>query len=238
LRREGIEIDDADEPERRGKWYGARDAGTDERAPLLGGKAVKHAHFAITPSLSSPPHSASASKNNNRRSPPTLDLENQPPPPSPEALLARFERVRVWLAVAYGATSGTLSGLCLLFTKTGMEVLILTVVGKNQFGHVEAWMIILVLLVCELFQVRLSSSLSFTTSALTDQPSTAVLPQPRPSPRRTHPRLPPRLLFLQHHLNRLRPPLLPPSRRPLRPSSCDGQRRSVAVVGGGLGRER
>ncbi|GAA5894219.1 hypothetical protein JCM5296_004687 [Sporobolomyces johnsonii] len=67
--------------------------------------------------------------------------------------LSRIKRTRVWVGLAYGATSGTLSGLCLLFTKTGIELLILTIMGKNQFGHVEAWIIIVVLLVCEVFQL-------------------------------------------------------------------------------------
>lgn len=42
------------------------------------------------------------------------------------------ERTRLVLGVAYGGASGTLSGLCLLFAKTGIELLILTVVGQNQ----------------------------------------------------------------------------------------------------------
>lgn len=44
----------------------------------------------------------------------------------------RQERSRVWVGAAYGATSGTLSGLCLLFTKTGIELLIMSIMGKNQ----------------------------------------------------------------------------------------------------------
>ncbi|GAA5944628.1 hypothetical protein JCM10213_008090 [Rhodosporidiobolus nylandii] len=70
------------------------------------------------------------------------------------AVAAHSTRTKTWLAVAYGATSGTLSGLCLLFTKTGIELLILTVTGRgNQFGHVEPWIIIAVLLICELCQL-------------------------------------------------------------------------------------
>lgn len=45
---------------------------------------------------------------------------------------AAIERTRLVLGVAYGGASGTLSGLCLLFAKTGIELLILTVVGQNQ----------------------------------------------------------------------------------------------------------
>ncbi|GAA5985334.1 hypothetical protein JCM5350_005146 [Sporobolomyces pararoseus] len=71
-----------------------------------------------------------------------------------KAIVCKTERTRIWVGAAYGATSGTLSGLCLLFTKTGIELLIMSIVGKsNQFGHFEAWLIVIVLLVCELFQL-------------------------------------------------------------------------------------
>ncbi|GAA5980063.1 hypothetical protein JCM10908_001518 [Rhodotorula pacifica] len=96
--------------------------------------------------------------------PRALDL---PPPPSfsapttpqtqrhcVEEVLRSAERTRLWLAIAYGATSGTLSGLCLLFTKTGMDLVIQTLVNRNnQFGHLEAWALLIVLLVCELAQL-------------------------------------------------------------------------------------
>lgn len=56
--------------------------------------------------------------------------------------------------LAYGSCSGALSGLGLLFAKTGVELLILsTVGGQNQFGHWQAWMIVLVLLVTDLTQL-------------------------------------------------------------------------------------
>lgn len=44
---------------------------------------------------------------------------------------------RLLLGVAYGIASGTLSGLCLLFAKTGIELLILTVVGQNQVREIS-----------------------------------------------------------------------------------------------------
>lgn len=49
-----------------------------------------------------------------------------------EKTMQGIERTRVWLAAAYGATSGTLAGLCLLFTKTGVDLVILTIQGKDQ----------------------------------------------------------------------------------------------------------
>lgn len=64
----------------------------------------------------------------------------------------KVEKIRLWLGIAYGSASGTMSGLCLLFAKTGVELLILTVVGQNQFKRWESWMIVLALLVCALLQ--------------------------------------------------------------------------------------
>lgn len=69
----------------------------------------------------------------------------------------KAEKIRLWLGIAYGSASGTMSGLCLLFAKTGVELLILTVVGQNQFKRWESWMIVLALLVCALLQVRSNS---------------------------------------------------------------------------------
>ncbi|GAA6047261.1 hypothetical protein JCM3770_001855 [Rhodotorula araucariae] len=69
-------------------------------------------------------------------------------------VLGQAERTKVWIAVGYGATSGTLSGLCLLITKTGIDLLISTITsGENQFGHLEAWIILAALLVFELVQL-------------------------------------------------------------------------------------
>lgn len=86
------------------------------------------------------------------------------------------ERTRLVLGIAYAAVAGALSGLCLLFTKTSLELLILTLGGKNQvsqtcpslitylradhgnsfaqFGRIEAWIILLTLVVAEFTQVR------------------------------------------------------------------------------------
>ncbi|GJN91686.1 hypothetical protein Rhopal_004709-T1 [Rhodotorula paludigena] len=55
-----------------------------------------------------------------------------------EAEQARSERTRMWLAVAYGATSGTLSGVCLLITKTGIDLIISSITsGKNQLSYLN-----------------------------------------------------------------------------------------------------
>ncbi|KAG2366519.1 hypothetical protein BDR07DRAFT_1274202 [Suillus spraguei] len=46
------------------------------------------------------------------------------------------------LALAYAAASGTLSGLCLIFAKSGVELLVLTFSGVNQFFRWEAWILV------------------------------------------------------------------------------------------------
>ncbi|OAX42973.1 hypothetical protein K503DRAFT_253994 [Rhizopogon vinicolor AM-OR11-026] len=51
-------------------------------------------------------------------------------------------RTSLLLALAYAAASGTLSGLCLIFAKSGVELLVLTFGGVNQFYRWEAWILV------------------------------------------------------------------------------------------------
>ncbi|KAG1899243.1 uncharacterized protein F5891DRAFT_1173836 [Suillus fuscotomentosus] len=51
-------------------------------------------------------------------------------------------RTPLLLALAYAAASGTLSGLCLIFAKSGVELLVLTFRGVNQFFRWEAWILV------------------------------------------------------------------------------------------------
>jgi hypothetical protein len=51
-------------------------------------------------------------------------------------------RTPLLLALAYAAASGTLSGLCLIFAKSGVELLVLTFGGANQFYRWEAWILV------------------------------------------------------------------------------------------------
>ncbi|KAG2154834.1 hypothetical protein DEU56DRAFT_725867 [Suillus clintonianus] len=51
-------------------------------------------------------------------------------------------RTSLLLALAYAAASGTLSGLCLIFAKSGVELLVLTLGGVNQFYRWEAWILV------------------------------------------------------------------------------------------------
>lgn len=88
-----------------------------------------------TPSVDGPPEMAS---NNLWKQPGASDDAEAALPDEARSKLsdAAIGRTRVILGVAYGSASGTLSGLCLLFAKTGVELLILTIVGQNQVGGV------------------------------------------------------------------------------------------------------
>lgn len=43
--------------------------------------------------------------------------------------------------------------MCLLFAKSGVELLLLTLTGKNQFGRWEAWVLVLGLIIFALLQL-------------------------------------------------------------------------------------
>lgn len=57
------------------------------------------------------------------------------------------------LALAYAASSGILSGMCLLFAKSAVELILLTLGGKNQFWRWEAWVLVLGLAIFALLQL-------------------------------------------------------------------------------------
>lgn len=74
---------------------------------------------------------------------------NEPLPPP--HLIAR---TKLFIGLAYGSTSGTLSGICLLFAKTGVELLILTLTGSdNQFKKFQTWLILFILLISAILQL-------------------------------------------------------------------------------------
>ncbi|THH11091.1 hypothetical protein EW145_g868 [Phellinidium pouzarii] len=71
-------------------------------------------------------------------------------------------RNQLLLAISYASVSGILSGMCLIFAKSGVELLLLTIGGKNQFWRWEAWLLLLGLLVFALLQLwYLQKSLVF-----------------------------------------------------------------------------
>ncbi|OCH96139.1 hypothetical protein OBBRIDRAFT_365605 [Obba rivulosa] len=57
------------------------------------------------------------------------------------------------LAASYASFSGIISGMCLLFAKSGVELLMLTIAGDNQFWRWQAWVLVLALAVCALLQL-------------------------------------------------------------------------------------
>jgi drug/metabolite transporter (DMT)-like permease len=63
------------------------------------------------------------------------------------------KRTRILLAISYASFSGIISGMCLLFAKSGVELLLLTFQGKNQFWRWEAWLLLLALVVFALLQL-------------------------------------------------------------------------------------
>ncbi|GAA96943.1 uncharacterized protein L969DRAFT_90346 [Mixia osmundae IAM 14324] len=76
-------------------------------------------------------------------------------------------RRRLLVGCAYGSVSGTLSGFCLLFAKTGVDLLFLTVLGQNQFTKGATWLIVLALLFTALCQLAyLNKSLRLVSPTL------------------------------------------------------------------------
>jgi hypothetical protein len=88
-------------------------------------------------------------------------LDRKSPSPSPSILFAKasgthskaVNRTRLLLAVSYASISGIVSGMCLLFAKSGVELLILTLSGQNQFRRWESWMLLLGLVAFALIQL-------------------------------------------------------------------------------------
>lgn len=68
-------------------------------------------------------------------------------------VLRSIHRNRVFLAISYASFSGILSGMCLLFAKSGVELLLLTLSGHNQFWRWEAWVLVLGLVIFALLQL-------------------------------------------------------------------------------------
>ncbi|KAH8925131.1 hypothetical protein BT69DRAFT_1279977 [Atractiella rhizophila] len=75
----------------------------------------------------------------------------------------KVERLQFLVGAGYGASSGCLSGLCLLFAKTGTELLIQSIAGpQNHFKHPEPWAIVIVLLLAAIAQLfYLNRALTF-----------------------------------------------------------------------------
>ncbi|KAF7969038.1 hypothetical protein HWV62_28429 [Athelia sp. TMB] len=74
----------------------------------------------------------------------SLQLRAEPP---------AVKRTRLLIAISYASFSGIISGMCLLFAKSGVELLLLTIKGHNQFWRWESWMLLLALVVFALLQL-------------------------------------------------------------------------------------
>jgi len=98
---------------------------TTERTPLLVRKRVPASSAAST---------VSATSSSTQRNAPRL-------------------RTPLLLAISYASTSGTLSGMCLIFAKSGVELLLISIHGSNQFWKWQAWMLILGLVGFALLQL-------------------------------------------------------------------------------------
>lgn len=68
-------------------------------------------------------------------------------------MIASVNHTRLILAICFASFSGIISGMCLLFAKSGVELLLLTVRGKNQFWRWEAWCLIVGLIAFALLQL-------------------------------------------------------------------------------------
>ncbi|KAK2461919.1 hypothetical protein APHAL10511_006382 [Amanita phalloides] len=67
--------------------------------------------------------------------------------------LRTYTRTRLLIAISYASFSGILSGMCLLFAKSAVELLLLTIKGNNQFWRWQAWGLVLGLVVFALLQL-------------------------------------------------------------------------------------
>ncbi|KAL6309955.1 hypothetical protein BKA93DRAFT_722247 [Sparassis latifolia] len=65
----------------------------------------------------------------------------------------KLSRTPALLAASYASFSGIISGMCLIFAKSGIELLLLTISGDNQFWRWQAWVLILSLVSCALLQL-------------------------------------------------------------------------------------
>ena len=91
----------------------------------------------------------------NERTPlidPKVNVPSRPSTPTPYTC-PKHVRTRLLLAISYASASGILSGMCLLFAKSGVELLLLTIGGHNQFWRWEAWVLVLGLISFALLQL-------------------------------------------------------------------------------------
>ncbi|KXN90019.1 hypothetical protein AN958_05024 [Leucoagaricus sp. SymC.cos] len=87
---------------------------------------------------------------------PLLDRKKNHSPPSctdRHPSIETMDRTRILLAISYASISGIISGMCLIFAKSGVELLLLTIGGKNQFRRWESWILVSGLIIFALLQM-------------------------------------------------------------------------------------
>ena len=62
-------------------------------------------------------------------------------------------RTPFFLSISYASISGILSGMCLVFAKSGVELLLVSINGNNQFWQWQAWMLVFGLVAFALLQL-------------------------------------------------------------------------------------
>ncbi|KAI0963585.1 hypothetical protein AcW1_000625 [Taiwanofungus camphoratus] len=106
-------------------------------------------HSERTPLLDRKPHSHSRSKSPS----PSRTISGSSLLSGKIPFIPKSTRTPLLLASSYASFSGIISGMCLLFAKSGVELLVLTIGGNNQFWRWQAWVLILSLGVCALLQL-------------------------------------------------------------------------------------
>ncbi|KAI0793515.1 hypothetical protein C8Q75DRAFT_713105 [Abortiporus biennis] len=114
---------------------------------------------AATPATTLDPTSLPASertplldrKSTRSQSPSTLSDDSSTP--SGFNFSSASSRTPILIAMSYASFSGIISGMCLLFAKSGVQLLVLTIGGKNQFWRWQAWILVLGLVICALLQL-------------------------------------------------------------------------------------
>lgn len=133
-------------------------APTDDRLRRLASgdvAATKQMHGTLPkdPHMSQPMHYGSIT-----RSPVPLRQPSPSPTPSDASTQSWMDRPAhrptvLALAVVYSASSGSLSGICLLLAKSGVDLLIISMQGRNQFSSWTSWWLVVILLVAALMQL-------------------------------------------------------------------------------------
>ncbi|KAI9288318.1 magnesium transporter NIPA-domain-containing protein [Umbelopsis sp. AD052] len=75
----------------------------------------------------------------------------------PESKLIKLQdipEIKMKLGVSYGMLSGNISSQSLLFAKSGLELLILTLIhGQNQFKYLLTWVLVVIMIITALLQL-------------------------------------------------------------------------------------